>query len=134
MLLLLVDDSACGGDGTPGPTAPPPPPAPTNCGSPQWANDQWCDDENNNADCNYDGGACCNNDFSGWDTYCTVCECLEGGTTTEAPAPTTTQAPAPTTTQAPGPTTTQGPTECGKISYKYNSYFHLLRVFYLFCS
>ena len=42
------------------------------CGSPNWANDQWCDDENNNAGCNFDGGACCNNDFSGWNTYCQV--------------------------------------------------------------
>ena len=42
------------------------------CGSPQWANDKWCDDENNNADCNYDGGACCNNEAQGWDDYCTV--------------------------------------------------------------
>ena len=32
----------------------------------------WCDDENNNADCNWDGGACCFNDAQGWDTYCTV--------------------------------------------------------------
>jgi trypsin len=51
---------------------PPPPPSPTpdttplpGCGSPQWADDQYCDDENNNADCKYDGGACCNNNFSG---------------------------------------------------------------------
>ena len=49
----------------------------TGCGSPHWATDQWCDDENNNADCNWDGGACCNNDFSGWDTYCSACECLD---------------------------------------------------------
>merc|ERR1711971_1511869 len=58
------------GSAPPGPTtAPPPttaaPPPPTGCGSPQWATDQWCDDENNNADCNWDGGACCNNDFGG---------------------------------------------------------------------
>merc|ERR1719273_2797508 len=97
--------SQMGSSGTPpGPTTAPPP---TTCGSPQWANDQWCDDENNNADCTWDGGACCNNDFSGWDTYCTACECLEGGTTTEAPAP--------TTTQAPSPPTTQGPTECADM-------------------
>ena len=32
------------------------------CGSPQWATDKYCDDENNNAGCNWDGGACCNND------------------------------------------------------------------------
>ena len=42
------------------------------CGSPQFANDQWCDDENNNAGCNFDGGACCNNGFSEWATYCQV--------------------------------------------------------------
>merc|ERR1711997_41052 len=47
------------------------------CGSPSWATDQWCDDENNNAECNYDGGACCNNTFGGWDTYCTDCECKD---------------------------------------------------------
>ena len=32
----------------------------------------WCDDENNNADCNWDGGACCFNEAQGWDDYCTV--------------------------------------------------------------
>ena len=44
----------------------------SSCGSPQWANDKWCDDENNNAGCNFDGGACCNNDHIGWNTYCQV--------------------------------------------------------------
>ena len=44
----------------------------SSCGSPQWANDKWCDDENNNAACNFDAGACCNNDFVGWDTFCQV--------------------------------------------------------------
>merc|ERR1712203_900850 len=77
-----------GSDGTaPPPTTAAPPP--TGCGSPQWAEDQWCDDENNNADCNWDGGACCNNSFGGWDTYCSDCQCLdpnvEATTTTEAP-------------------------------------------------
>ena len=42
------------------------------CGSPQWSVDNWCDDENNNVACNFDGGACCNNDFPGWDAYCQV--------------------------------------------------------------
>merc|ERR1712173_534766 len=79
-----------GSSGTPGTTTAPPPT--DGCGSPQWATDQWCDDENNNADCNWDGGACCDNDFSGWDTYCTACECLEPTTTTT----TTTTAPPPT--------------------------------------
>ena len=35
------------------------------CGSPQFANDQQCDDENNNAECKFDGGACCNNNIAG---------------------------------------------------------------------
>ena len=42
------------------------------CGSPQWSNDKWCDDENNHAGCNFDDGACCNNFFNGWNTYCQV--------------------------------------------------------------
>jgi len=59
---------------TPSPTTASPP---SGCGSPQWATDEWCDDENNNADCNYDGGACCSNTFGGWDSYCTDCECKD---------------------------------------------------------
>merc|ERR1712107_357327 len=51
------------------------PPATTT--APQWAEDQWCDDENNNAECNYDGGTCCNNQSSGWDNYCSDCECKD---------------------------------------------------------
>jgi hypothetical protein len=47
-------------------------PTPSGCGSPQYANDQVCDDENNNPGCNFDGGACCDNNNSGWDAYCTV--------------------------------------------------------------
>merc|ERR1719464_1841262 len=47
------------------------------CGSPGWANDVWCDDENNNAACNWDGGDCCFNDYQGYDSYCTDCECIE---------------------------------------------------------
>ena len=59
-----------GSDVTPGPTAPPPPV--DGCGSPQWDNDKWCDDENNNEGCNWDGGACCFNNQTGWDDYCEV--------------------------------------------------------------
>ena len=99
-----------GSSGTPpGPTTAPPPT--DGCGSPSWANDQWCDDENNNANCNWDGGACCNNDFTGWDTYCNTCECLDpngGGSTTTG---------SPTTTELPG-STTDVPTEgCGSPSW-----------------
>ena len=50
------------------------------CEFPDWANDLICDDGNNNAACNFDGGACCQeNPQDGWDAYCTVCECLEDG-------------------------------------------------------
>ena len=38
-------------------------------------NDVYCDDENNNAGCNYDGGYCCGDQV---DTYfCTQCDCLD---------------------------------------------------------
>ena len=42
--------------------------------------DDYCDDGNNNAGCNYDGGDCCPSTPAptGWDFYCTACECLEG--------------------------------------------------------
>ena len=43
------------------------------CGS---ALNNYCDDETNNAECNWDGGACCNNQNDGWDTHCTECKCL----------------------------------------------------------
>merc|ERR1712161_186732 len=72
--------SQMSGGTPPGPTTAPPTTAapPTDgCGSPSWANDKWCDDENNNADCNWDGGACCFNEAQGWDNYCTDCECIE---------------------------------------------------------
>ena len=62
--------------GPPGPQGPTTAP-PTGCVSPDWANDDYCDDENNNADCNWDGGACCNNNAAGWDNYCSACECLD---------------------------------------------------------
>jgi len=47
------------------------------CGSPQWKGDNYCDDENNNEECEYDGGDCCNNTMDGWDNYCDACECKD---------------------------------------------------------
>ena len=44
----------------------------TGCAVPWWQGDQICDDENNNAECNYDGGDCCNNDFPLWNIWCSV--------------------------------------------------------------
>ena len=43
------------------------------CGSPQYANDRWCDDENNNIGCNWDDGACCGDNVD--KEFCTLCEC-----------------------------------------------------------
>ena len=80
---------------------PPPPTEPPSddCGSPQWFGDNYCDDENNNAECGWDGGDCCGDNVN--TQYCSACECLDpsagGPTTTPAPPPpgTTTAAPTP---------------------------------------
>ena len=37
-----------------------------------WVGDDYCDDENNKAECKFDGGDCCNNSKPGWNTYCKV--------------------------------------------------------------
>jgi len=47
------------------------------CGLPQYSKDKWCDDENNNAACNFDGGACCGPNVI--KTFCKKCQCLQGG-------------------------------------------------------
>merc|ERR1712038_1230529 len=72
------------------PPAPPPPPPPNDaCGSPQWFGDNYCDDENNNEECGWDGGDCCGDNVN--TQYCSACECLDpnggGDATTAAPAP-----------------------------------------------
>ena len=48
---------------------------PGNCGSPNYKGDNYCDDENNNCGCEWDGGDCCGNDVS--TQYCSLCECLD---------------------------------------------------------
>ena len=53
-----------------------PPPTDT-CGSPEYSQDVYCDDENNNAGCNWDDGACCDNEMPDWNDYCEDCKCLE---------------------------------------------------------
>merc|ERR1712083_98226 len=55
------------------------------CGKPEHANDKFCDDENNNAGCNWDSGACCNHlaranpilGYTEWNAYCKECKCLD---------------------------------------------------------
>ena len=50
---------------------------PTGCESvvPQYIGDGWCDDENNNNDCNFDGGDCCGPNVG--TQYCTQCICYD---------------------------------------------------------
>ena len=79
------------------------PPPTEECGSPQWATDDYCDDENNNAGCNYDGGACCPPHADGWDIFCTTCECKENKPTTPATTKPTTVTTTETTTSTTKP-------------------------------
>ena len=57
------------------PKAPSPPSA---CENPTWIDDKECDDENNNAECEWDGGDCCpeTNPNPNWDNLCQECLCL----------------------------------------------------------
>ena len=45
------------------------------CGSPDYKQDGVCDDENNNAECQYDGGDCCGDNVD--TSVCTECQCLD---------------------------------------------------------
>ena len=49
------------------------------CAIPQWQGDSYCDDTNNNAACNWDGGDCCagTNGNPDKDAYCDDCSCLD---------------------------------------------------------
>ena len=46
------------------------------CEEPEWQGDGYCDDENNIAACDWDGGDCCNNNIPDYDIFCSVCKCL----------------------------------------------------------
>merc|ERR1712151_245966 len=45
------------------------------CGSPQYKGDGNCDDDNNNAHCEYDGGDCCGSKVN--TQFCKKCACLD---------------------------------------------------------
>merc|ERR1711976_183948 len=47
----------------------------SNCEIPHWFGDNYCDDENNNSECGYDGGDCCGDKVN--TMYCSECKCLE---------------------------------------------------------
>ena len=53
-------------------SSPSPSPSPSTCGSPHWQGDGYCDDDNNNAGCNWDDGDCCGDDVN--TQWCNVCE------------------------------------------------------------
>merc|ERR1719219_1411108 len=41
----------------------------------EWKGDGYCDDDNNNAGCQFDGGDCCGNHVE--KDFCTECKCLQ---------------------------------------------------------
>ena len=43
-------------------------------GRTDWIGNGYCDDDNNNKECKYDGGDCCGYCVS--TEFCTICECL----------------------------------------------------------
>ena len=47
------------------------------CELPDYHGDNYCNDENNNEACFFDGGDCCGSNVN--TQYCTECQCLEGG-------------------------------------------------------
>merc|ERR1719433_1837532 len=55
------------------PSEPKPEPCRETCGSPSYKGDNYCEDNNNNCGCEYDGGDCCGPKVN--KTYCKACEC-----------------------------------------------------------
>ena len=45
-----------------------------NGGAPDWIGDGFCDDLNNNKDCEFDGGDCCG--LSAKKVFCVKCNCI----------------------------------------------------------
>ena len=45
-----------------------------NGGTPDWIGDGFCDDLNNNKDCEFDGGDCCG--LSAKRVFCVKCNCI----------------------------------------------------------
>ena len=66
---------SCSSSTSPPSPTPPSSTPPSGCGSPQWQGDGYCDDENNNEACQWDGGDCCGENVN--TIYCSACECLD---------------------------------------------------------
>merc|ERR1711990_1241546 len=43
----------------------------------QGRSDGYCDDQNNNIGCEFDGGDCCEQRHDDWNTKCTDCKCID---------------------------------------------------------
>ena len=71
----LGDGGSSGGNGTLGTTTPSLTTNSGGCSSPNWVGDGYCDDGNNNQECNYDGGDCCGSNVN--TDYCNECQCFE---------------------------------------------------------
>ena len=85
--------------------------------------DNACDDENNNVECQWDGGDCCNANEN-LNNYCALCECLDpnhitDNDSTSTSNPTTTSSPIQSTSNS---TTTSGPATCVYPELKSNGY------------
>lgn len=78
---LPAAPNACGDDGSnPGTTTTTAAPPTGDCAGlathPNWWQDKFCDDFLNTPECGYDGGDCCFRKISGWNNYCSTCQCL----------------------------------------------------------
>merc|ERR1711881_803704 len=62
-------------------------PAPS-CGQEKYKGDGYCDDDNNNAGCEFDGGDCCEKSLGGplKTDYCKECKCLDPNPQAQAPS------------------------------------------------
>ena len=45
------------------------------CGWEEWKGDGYCDDDNNNAGCDFDGGDCCGDNVK--KEFCSECKCYQ---------------------------------------------------------
>ena len=69
------------------------------CLYPGYKSDDACDDESNNADCEYDGGDCCGDNVN--TTFCSQCQCLDPAFSTTTPQSSTKTSNTQSTTISP---------------------------------
>merc|ERR1712045_958243 len=67
-----IGNTCSGGGNTP---SPPPSTCTGSCKVKSWKGDKYCDDDNNNCGCGWDGGDCCGSNVN--KSYCKECKCLD---------------------------------------------------------